>query len=154
MANVDKTQRFNMYLSQTLVDGLDVLGDQINVPKNSLINVAIAKLLLDMKVVDNLDEANIEERKPVLKETEYCELLEQGRLVTKDQISTIEKIKVKSTGQNEIRFAYYKLNKNNNERLILRPLDLNETELLQLFIDAVNKEVFSSNFRNTLKGIL
>ncbi|WP_051314924.1 hypothetical protein [Alteribacter aurantiacus] len=154
MSKAENTQRFNMYLSQTLVDGLDVLSEQICVPKNSLINVAIAKLLLDMRVVDNLDEANVEARKPVLKETEYCELIEQGKLVNKDQISTIEKIKVKSTGEEEIRFAYYKLNKNNNERLILRPLDLSETELLQLFVDSINKGVFSSNFRNTLKGML
>lgn len=142
-----------MYLSQSLVDNLDVLSEQINVPKNSLINIAIAKLLLEMKVVDTLEETNAEERK-VLKETDYCDLLKQGRLEKKDHVDTIERIHVKAKQQDEIRFAYYKYNKNGNERLILRPLDLSEDELFQLFISAIAEGVFTPSFRSKLKGIL
>ncbi|MFF2589510.1 hypothetical protein ACFVSS_16780 [Peribacillus butanolivorans] len=153
MNNEEKTQRFNMYLNQSLVDGLDILGEQINVPKNSLINVAIAKFLLEMKVLDNLGEPNAAEKK-VLKQTDYCNLLNQGRLQKKDHVSTIERIHVKATQEDEIRFAYYKYNKNDNERLILRPLDLTEDDLFQLFISAIAEDVFTPTFRSKLKSIL
>lgn len=153
MDNNDKSQRFNMYLNQSLVDGLDALSEQISVPKNSLINVAIAKLLLEFKVVEDLDASNVPAQQ-VLKQTDYCDLLAQGRLEKKDHVSTIERIFVNSKQHDEIRFAYYKPNKNNKERLILRPLDLTETELLQVFVDAIANNVFSADFKNKLKGML
>lgn len=153
MNSEEKTKRFNMYLSESLVDGLDILSEQINVPMNSLINVAIAKLLLEMKVVDNLEEPNAEEKK-VLKQTDYCNLLSQGRVEKKDHVNTIERIHVKAKNRDEIRFAYYKYNKKNNERLILRPLDVTENELLQLFISAISEDVFTPSFREKLKKIL
>ncbi|EEL84493.1 hypothetical protein bcere0029_57840 [Bacillus cereus AH1272] len=65
----------------------------------------------------------------------------------------IERIYVKEKKRDEIRFAYYKPTKN-SERLVLRPLDITETELLQVLIDAVANDVFSEDFKSKLKGIL
>lgn len=61
---------------------------------------------------------------------------------------------MKAKQRDEIRFAYYKPTKNNNERLVLRPLDITETELLQVFVDAIANDVFSEDFKSKLKGIL
>ncbi|MFE8061650.1 hypothetical protein [Priestia aryabhattai] len=148
--NRTETQRFNMYLSQQLVDGLDKLGEQINVSNNALINVAISDYLLQREVIENLSEENVKQHK-ILKETDYCQLVEQGRLEKEDHVSTVERIFVKEKGEYEIRFAYYKPNKKNNERLVLRPLDLNEDDLYKVLMDAIDKDVFTDNFLNKLK---
>ncbi|MFB5762927.1 hypothetical protein [Paenibacillus medicaginis] len=147
----DKT-RLNLSLSQDIDDALTNLADKIKMSKNSLINLALSKLLVEFGVIDLHKET--QEKTAVLKSTDYCDLLKQGRLVLGEFICTIERINVKASGEDEIRFAYYKLNKNDNERLILRPLDINENELLMLFADAVNKNVFSSDFQRKLKAIL
>ena len=148
------TSRLNLYIGQQLADNLDALSEQINVPKNSLVNFAIAKLLIEMKVVDDFNDSKAKETQTVLKETDYCKLLKQGRIETPEQISTIERIHVKEQNREEIRFAYYKKNKNDNDRLVLRPLDLEENELFQLFIAAISEDVFSNDFTQKLKKIL
>jgi predicted transcriptional regulator len=149
---MDEKTRLNLSLAQDLDDALSNLAEKTKMSKNSLINLALSKLLVEFGVLDLHKETN--EKTEILKSTEYCDLLKQGRLVDGETISTIERINVKATGGDEIRFAYYKFNKNNNERLILRPLDINENELLMLFADAVDKKVFTPDFQRKLKAIL
>jgi len=57
----------------------------------------------------------------------------------------IERIYVKDQGQDEIRFSWWK-----EGRMIMRPLDLPEAELLPLLQQAMMKGVFSEKF---LKGL-
>ncbi|OAB26501.1 hypothetical protein PMSD_25280 [Paenibacillus macquariensis subsp. defensor] len=149
---MDEKTRLNLSLAQDLDDGLNNLAEKTKMSKNSLINLALSKLLVEFGVLDLNKETS--EKTQVLKSTEYCDLLNQGRLVDGETVSTIERINVKASSEDEIRFAYYKKNKNNNERLILRPLDICENELLMLFADAVSKNVFSADFKRKLKAIL
>jgi hypothetical protein len=65
----------------------------------------------------------------------------------------VERIFVKSLKRVEIRFAWYK-EKNGTRHFQPRPLDLTEEELLELLKDGVNKEVFSKEFRESLKEVL
>ncbi|OME46856.1 hypothetical protein BSK59_28860 [Paenibacillus odorifer] len=92
--------------------------------------------------------------KEILKSTKYCDLLGQGRVDNGDAISALERIRVKSSGNDEIRFAYYKKTENGNDRMIPRPLDLSEDELLTLFEDAIDKNVFSPYFLKKLEEII
>ncbi|WP_052134410.1 hypothetical protein [Sphingomonas sp. 37zxx] len=58
---------------------------------------------------------------------------------------SIERIFVKEHEQEEIRFSWWK-----NGTLVIRPLDLPESELLPLMCDAIRKGVFTPSF---LKGL-
>lgn len=58
---------------------------------------------------------------------------------------SIERIFVKEHQQEEIRFSWWK-----NGKIVPRPLDLPEGELLPLMCDAIQKGVFSPAF---LKGL-
>lgn len=149
---MDEKTRLNLSLAQDIDDALTNLADKTKMSKNSLINLALSKLLVEFGVIDLNKET--QEKTQVLKSTDYCDLLKQGRLELGEFICTIERITVKSSSEDEIRFAYYKKNKNDNERLILRPLDINENELLMLFADAVSQNVFTQEFQRKLKAIL
>lgn len=149
---MEEKTRLNLSLSQDIDDALTNLADKTKMSKNSLINLALSKLLVEFGVIDLHKET--QEKAEVIKSTDYCDLLKQGRLELDPFICTIERITVKASGEDEIRFAYYKKNKNDNERLILRPLDINENELLMLFADAVSKNVFTQDFQRKLKAIL
>lgn len=152
MVNTEKNSRLNMYLNQNLLDNLEILSEQTSVSKNSLINLAIAKLLMEFKVVNEYDESVAPQT--ALKSTEYCDVYRQGKLQSKDHTDVIEKIYVKDKERYEIRFAYYKPTPKGNQRLVLRPLDITETELLQVMIDAIANDVFTTDFKQKLKGIL
>lgn len=54
----------------------------------------------------------------------------------------------------EIRFGLYKENKNQIERLIPRPVDVIEEELLKLISEVKSKGVFSKKFIEKLKEII
>lgn len=90
-----------------------------------------------------------------LKVTDYCVLWER---VIKDnghdEMYAIEKIEVKSTGNEEIRFAYYKKTDDDKIRFIPRPLDLSESALLELFKQKEIKKVFSTSFLIGLRDTL
>lgn len=62
---------------------------------------------------------------------------------------TIERIFVKEHGRDEIRFSWWK-----DGRMIMRPLDLPEEELLPLLEMAIRKGVFSSGFLKELHSVL
>ncbi len=86
----------------------------------------------------------------MLKRTTYCILHKQASV--KD--CAIEKITVHATGEDEIRFCYYKPNALGNPQLIMRPLDVPDEHLLQMFVAAVAEGIFTDNFREELKRIL
>ncbi|RAV19471.1 hypothetical protein [Paenibacillus contaminans] len=92
--------------------------------------------------------------KPI-KVTDYCVLWKQ---VINDnehgERYAIEKIEVKSTGNEEIRFTYYKKSDDGKFRFVPRPLDLSESALLELFKKEGITEVFSANFLNELRDVL
>lgn len=92
--------------------------------------------------------------KKKLKETKYCLLLKQGKVIVEDSIFSVERIYVKVMEREEIRFGLYKENKNQIERLIPRPVDVTEEELLQLISEGKSKGVFSKKFIEELKEII
>jgi hypothetical protein len=61
----------------------------------------------------------------------------------------IERLLIKKSRTEEIRFSWWK-----DGRLATRPLDLSEEDLLTLFEDAIAKDVFTTEFRARLKGLL
>ena len=89
-----------------------------------------------------------------LKETKYCLLLKQGKVIIDESIFSIERIYVKVMEREEIRFGLYKENKNQVQRLIPRPLDVTEEELIQLISEGRSKGVFSKKFIDQLKEII
>lgn len=77
-----------------------------------------------------------------MRDTDYAREIVTAR----DSIGqSIERIFVKEHNQEEIRFSWWK-----NGNMVIRPLDLPESELLPLMQDAVRKGVFSPAF---LKGL-
>jgi hypothetical protein len=81
-----------------------------------------------------------------MRETKYAR-----EIVSTDTIGggRIERIYVKENGQEEIRFSWWR-----EARLIPRPLDLPETELLELMRDAIDKGVFTPTFVNGLRNLV
>ncbi len=61
----------------------------------------------------------------------------------------IERLHVKSLKQDEIRFSWWK-----DGNMTNRPLDLPERELLALFRLAIEKNVFTEEFRRDLHAML
>lgn len=55
----------------------------------------------------------------------------------------IERLYVKETNEEEIRFSWWK-----NGKMMMRPLDLSEKDLLQLLKEAIKKDVFTSEFQS------
>jgi len=61
----------------------------------------------------------------------------------------IERLRIKATDVEEIRFSWWK-----DGRFQTRPLDLEEGELLPLIAEAIDKGVFSEDFLRGLKTML
>jgi hypothetical protein len=61
----------------------------------------------------------------------------------------IERLYVKGTKKEEIRFSWWK-----NGKITTRPLDLPEDDLVELFADAVAKNIFTDSFRSKLRSVL
>lgn len=61
----------------------------------------------------------------------------------------IERLFVKPRAQEEIRFSWWKA-----KRMLPRPLDATEEQLLTLLKNAIKAGIFSENFRRQLKPIL
>jgi hypothetical protein len=70
------------------------------------------------------------------------------RFPTGDE-ARIEKLHIKRTGEQEVRFSWWK-----DGKMLPRPLDLSEDDLIALLRDAVAKDVFTPAFRMGLKSIL
>ncbi|MEI7028413.1 hypothetical protein [Paenibacillus sp. y28] len=88
------------------------------------------------------------------KVTKYCELLEQAFIDEGQQRFAIERIKVRSTENEEIRFTYYKKSEDGKLHFVPRPLDLDESSLLELFKKPGITGVFSISFLNDLRDVL
>ncbi|MFC3801530.1 hypothetical protein [Cohnella sp. GCM10012308] len=89
-----------------------------------------------------------------LRATKYCEIWKRGILQEDDDMHAIEKIKVKSTGNFEVQFAFYKKREENQLQFVSRPLDLSEEILLELFEVAKDQKILSDKFFDDLKGII
>jgi hypothetical protein len=61
----------------------------------------------------------------------------------------IEHIHVKDQGQDEIRFSWWK-----DGRIMMRPLDLPENDLLRLLDNAIKGGIFTPDFRAKLRNML
>ena len=84
------------------------------------------------------------------RDTGYATLLAEGRIDFRDGNSIrIERLYVKEQKQDEIRFSWWK-----HERLIPRPLDVSEKQLLSLFQKSIKNAVFTRSFISRLKIML
>lgn len=99
--------------------------------------------------------------KETLRDTEYAREIATASLSfpseeTKEENeeARIERLDVKGrgadgTGQEEIRFSWWR-----GGRMLPRPLDLTEGELLQLLQVAIDKDVFTAKFTIRLRQML
>jgi hypothetical protein len=85
------------------------------------------------------------------RDTEYALEIATARLPSGKGNDTvaIEHLYVKDAAQHEIRFSWWK-----GTRMMDRPLDLPESELLPLFREAIKERVFSEEFLADLRRLL
>lgn len=84
-----------------------------------------------------------------MRDTAYARELATASLPSGNSEVRIERLFVKEPGQEEIRFSWWK-----SDKMMMRPLDLPEDELLELFKLAVAKQVFTPSFLGRLKAML
>ncbi|MBT9149713.1 MAG: hypothetical protein AAGB97_09505 [Dehalococcoidia bacterium] len=80
-----------------------------------------------------------------MRDTEYAKELATGSI----GYAKIERLYVKEQQEEEIRFSWWK-----DSKLMMRPLDLPEEDLLKLFDDALKNNVFSDSFKYGLVKLL
>ena len=61
----------------------------------------------------------------------------------------VERLFIKAKGEVEIRFSWWK-----DQRMMERPLDLSESDLLKLLREGIKQQVFSQDFLRDLKQLL
>jgi hypothetical protein len=87
-----------------------------------------------------------------MRETPYAtELCDPGvvRWPEIDEEARMERLRIRDSGQIEIRFSWWK-----GGKMVPRPLDLEENQLITLFADAINNNVFSREFLTDLRRLL
>ena len=85
----------------------------------------------------------------MLRDTKYAqELKEPGVIHWGNEEGRIERLRIKEIDQVEIRFSWWK-----DGKLVPRPLDLSEQDLLMLMRDAIAKDVFSAEFLLDLRRL-
>lgn len=92
--------------------------------------------------------------KNIIKETKYCQILNQGKITDKEYTYCVEKIFIKAIKRAEIRFSLYKDTVKSEERYIPRSLDVTEAQLLELLKESIEKAVFSKDFVKSLVDLL
>lgn len=83
------------------------------------------------------------------RDTTYARELASATFVDGDSEIRIERLYVKESGLEEIRFSWWR-----KGRLIPRPPDLPESQLLPLLGSAISEGVFSKEFLARLKELL
>lgn len=84
--------------------------------------------------------------------TAYRTLLKEAQIsIGNDEIAKAEKIIVKATNQEELRFSWWT---KNGSQFQMRPLDLPEEQWLELFDEAVKNDVISKDFIKDLITVL
>lgn len=93
------------------------------------------------------------------KDTKYCKLISSLKL-EKDELGyqyAIEKIYVKQLEREEIRICLYKDMRDRGgsirNRMLVRPVDVTEKELLQLLQAGIQNSLFTDNFISELKKL-
>lgn len=81
----------------------------------------------------------------IIKSTDYCNLLKQGKVEVGDSVYVIEEIYIKKKETKEIRFAYYKKDADGKENFVPRPLDLEEEHLISLLSEGIKAGVISKD---------
>lgn len=85
-----------------------------------------------------------------MRDSPYATLLCEVRLnLGNGHEARAERLKIKESGEEEIRFSWWQ-----NDRIMPRPLDLPENEWIELFERAVKAGVFSEGFRKSLIRVL
>ncbi len=86
-----------------------------------------------------------------MRETKYArEVREPGVIIWPDgNEARIERLFVKERREEEIRFSWWK-----GGKMLVRPLDLTEGDLMTLFEDAIAKNVFTDEFIAGLRRLL
>jgi len=86
-----------------------------------------------------------------VRETKYARELREPAVVKwpDDSEGRIERLLIKKTNQEEIRFSWWK-----GGKIATRPLDLAEDDLITLFQDAVAKNIFTDSFKSELRSLL
>ena len=82
----------------------------------------------------------------MLRETPYAKEIRPHAEINGGRI---ERLEIKSSGEEEIRFSWWK-----DGRLIPRPLDLPEHELSSLFRKAIENGIFTDGLLQELRAIL
>ena len=93
----------------------------------------------------NVKEGNIS------KETNYYNIINQGKVGDDEYTYTIEKIYIKELKRDEVRFCVYKATRRGDETYIPRSLDVTELELIELIKESIKNKVFSEEFITMLK---
>lgn len=86
----------------------------------------------------------------IIKSTDYCDLLKQGKVTEGSSVYAIEEIYVKKKGTKEIRLAYYKKDENGKEHFVPRPLDLEESHFISLLNEGIKAGIISKEMLNNL----
>ena len=85
-----------------------------------------------------------------MRDTPYAtELAAASIIFDAENLGKIERIYVKDEEQEEIRFSWWK-----DGRMMMRPLDLCENDLLTLLHNAIDGDIFSPDFRARLREML
>jgi hypothetical protein len=90
----------------------------------------------------------------VIKDTKYCQILNQGKVADEEYTYSIEKIFIKAIKRDEIRCSLYKDTIRSSERYIPKSLDITEGQLLQLIKEYITAGVFSKEFIKNLSQVL
>jgi hypothetical protein len=90
-----------------------------------------------------------EEAEIRMRDTAYATEIATASVSWGDSEGRIERLRIKDSGEIEIRFSWWK-----DGRLAPRPLDLNEDDLLVLMERAVAADVFTAGFRTRMKELL
>jgi hypothetical protein len=86
----------------------------------------------------------------MIKEKHEEALSDPGVLAFPDgKEARIEKLFARRRGGAEVRFSWWK-----HDSIMPRPLDLGEDDLILLFKDAIQKNVFTSAFKQALRSLL